>query len=709
MLLPLFLTFQYRATDTFTCSSLNNLASIAPRFPFKNEVVLISGFGNNQLNPQSAPLLEEILNATFANKGGKWSATRTKEEQSAMQGAEIAEITTTYNDLLSKYKTIADRVGHPLGSPELAYSMTKEYANSLRLRLKDPNASMPWFNERAGQPGDSASLEIEKLLLAGHLIQVSPYKEFSLAAPQVGTLGTLPGSASSILTHYNQLVSTFNDHVQQKGEPAWTKPIIESAWPGYKVFAPIAPVNSPAYTVYSHEEDANRLDFELQYYDNNGNILGGGEQIATLATVDEITANKMVDSTRLTIDPTSEQFLRFVTYRHSKQPAYYLDNKPVYETIYSDKSHFPLDFYSPEQHDPLSYFVSDLIVKMAHAYGYNKVIGDLPDSLLSAFAIKLGDSSSLTALQVRTLLRQSGLSLMVKNGSLMLMPVMLEAVEAIRESRAPYQTSLHLILKNGSLTLYELLKFRAETEVSLMNRYQRLRYSEGIPILDQECFRFPTYSHLCNDSWAIFLGTMSPEQWQGLAKYPVLFSNESTLRKEWWKYFFLNGSTHDLTMPINDGASTTSGSSSTLSNKVQIEFAYPDADGFPIRIYYRSTPRYELTQSFRPPLASPPFHSLFLQFGEQSSLGSDIKFIASRVKSDLAGVPKEQWLDFIREYIRFKTFARQDVEYAVGYPNDKIRYGSVRLDLDNHRTLTFDQLPKDAQQAILNSLFPVGS
>ncbi len=197
-LIPLLNQVQAEASS-YTCERVANFASNKPSPQLRNEVILVAGFNQEAPSHSLIDSLSEVLNATVLVKGGKYFITRTEQDKKAMMVAEIAEIRKTYNARVAAYNALAKQFGTTAGSPKLAYSLTKEYASSLRIHEKDPKVPMPKFSEMAGQPPTFVALAAEKIALDSHVVNISPYQTERLCTPAVGSMKPLPAVFDEVL------------------------------------------------------------------------------------------------------------------------------------------------------------------------------------------------------------------------------------------------------------------------------------------------------------------------------------------------------------------------------------------------------------------------------------------------------------------------------------------------------------------------------
>lgn len=704
-LAPTLFVVNQQAPD-YICERVEQVNQVDSAKPLSNEVLLVSGFGPSVLSPTSIPEIEKVLHATVEKQGLKWKIFRAQSDTVALHKAELQEEKKTFDALTAQYQTLATQMGKPLGSPELTYKLAENYAEANRIHATDPSYQLPWYPQLTARPVEVLAMSVEKSLLDAGQITVSPYQNDEFAQPPIGDLKPLNVDLAKALTLYETQTAQYNQYVKAKGQPDWKSAF--GSQPGATAFQiePIPSIKSDGTLVFKYRETGGGMSFTLQFYGSSGILYGGGDMTSPWILAPQLRASNLQENQMLKLSPKSAAYLSFVTYRHSKQPDYFINGEPVYRIIYSNKADSNPAFYHPEAHDPLSYYVADLVVQMAHALGYDQIVGDLPDSLLNSFTAALKDSNGMTVSQVELLLKKAGLNLIPNGDILTITPAMPEVVEAIRGSRKPYEDAFHLIRKNGSLTLRELSVFRAETEVSSMDRLGRLQPVASVPVFDQENFKAPQYGALCIQPYVPFFGTLSDQQWQALPESETVASNETSLRQVWWKAFFYNSSSVDPRVPAKGNEAYSSGTFFTLEADPLVEFANLESEGYPIRIDVKKVPYYRIEPSFDLPLANPPFYCGFFRSGDTSGIAANARFVGQLLKGDLADIPDNQLKDFIAQYVRFRPVTHEEVTYGALYPGSITRYGSVDLNLNQDSLLRLDQLPKDDQKVILQEMFP---
>lgn len=683
----------------YTCIAVSQMPHTKTTGPVSNEVLLISGFGSEPINVDTRPLLERVLHASIQTKNSEWIISRPHSAQEQMRSQEINEITSTFNLITEKYKRLASQTGFPLGSAQLTYTLAKNFEAAKRIRESNPEFPLPWYSQLTARPVDILLMAIAKQLIASEKISTTPYVEQAFAIPHVEGMEPLNEDISKALSEYQSQASDYNKYVRAHGEPNWG----DNHNQGSEVpaFGPLPVLDDGSTILVGHKDDDSNLRFTLKIFDANQNLCGGTSISFPWGNLTRVTIPASVANQQLTLSQECSSYLKFLTYRHSSIPDYFVNGKPIFSTIFTNKSNFEPNFYKPITHDPLSYFVSELIVKMAHALGFKKIVGDLPDALLPAFTRELESTNHLTVSQVQNLLVGNGLAVSTLGNVLIVEPIMPSIVEAARGSRKPYETALQLIRTNGILSLRQLAVFRSDTEIASAYLNSTLQPVETVPVFDQEQFKSAELGRLCSQPYLPFLGTLTEDEWPiNLDEYTV-FSNETLQREKWWNSFYISGSSIDPTLPVQIGGKYNSGSSFKLDDDPVVVFARQQERGYPIKIRVTHEQDYELEPSFVPPLLNPPWVSSFFTFGYRSNLAYSPAAIATVLRNILLAQPADKRDIFVQQYVKFKPVTHETLTYSVRYPNNAVRHGMVILNQESNGMVSIDQLPKSDQETIL--------
>lgn len=521
----------------------DSFANVTVGSEIGSEVVIIQGFGTGKASPELIRSLATVLGARLDATTSAYSLLRDAKQKLVLDQSARILFKKSFQKEEEGIQRLEEEYHAKMGTPRFAYGYFAGYADEISNNRNENRTGSDLLRPRSAVP---ARVLLTQFLSSanekGDKLNWAPFQASNYCNATVPGYDPLPVDLTSNLNLYREAQANFNKYIQAKGQPKELSKLYPPVKDGSGMTHPSpaaemsyfrqvpALTNNPLVALITLARD-DSFFAGIQLYDELGKYVDSASIDVPIAPAGLTESDIPVGADPLRLSPEAKEYLDLIAHNPWLTEKYTVNqeaiktNRDANENFITPKSQLGMNplYFKPVEKDPLSTFATEMVQCLANAVGCSKIVGDLPDALLSEGGDALEANPFLTPRAILKVLQKAGVNAIKSGDTLLVQPELPLSVTAGRVNRSALQHGYQTLIQEKNLTVRQY----AQLIWSLYrpaDNFNKACDDLLLPVRNQ--MNLVGTTPLPEDvNTLLVLGALSDSQWENLSRGVTIFTN----------------------------------------------------------------------------------------------------------------------------------------------------------------------------------------